>query len=890
MTTPDSSRFGVLLDLTGTFQSLANSRRSGELEISHGGTVRRFRFAQGQLVGMSGFRPKLLPRALCWAGVCTRQWIDGITQGLTGGAAPEDLIRHLMDSRQLPNDALLDGIDCLVEEDFTQVVSWQAPSIDFRDSQSNDPWLDLQQKLGLSISPSALLLESLRRQDELVAVHELIPNTWDTLIRVPELALPGNLSPDAQAVLADWTDAIPCGSYFEAWNLPPFRARLAIAELRRTGLIRPSTSAELVIQADAVRQAGALQMAFGLYRRALQLGQESPRIHLQIAELAEHFGYTELAADSHVAAAGLLGDSGAAVHALRNAIRLGADPVGPLTQLVALHLAGNRREDAIRELIALASEYEKRHNLEQAIQAMREAQELGADAAVSGPTLGRLFVAMGDQEQAATQLEQAARALHEQDRLPEAIDAWRELLRLRPERLDYARECAELLLWNGEKAECLTMLREGIASKLPASEELKLSMHELLAKLDPNDVTVHDWLAKAYSRRRDRQGATAQLRLAAQAQEKSGDDLALATTLERILEMDPRQGDILSWLADVRLRLHQDPMSADCFARAHDVLLEQGNRREARALMDKAVERLPSAWQLRLRIAELLLRDGDRGGAARHFFATHDLARSMGESNAAREALIQLTRLRPDDVIVRFRLATLAEELHDPQSDHLVVEALRTAARTHNLGLALDLAKRRVVQSPSFEARSELIELLRRVGDHQGELLAGNDLVSDLLSTSDFPRAVEVLSRLVASNPRNADLVLQLAEVQHSLNDVRQALRCYRHAVVLLQQENRLGDAKDVLDQIGQLSDEQEVLLEVRNRLERNVPVDWERIRQDMKLGRTTGVHAASSGTSSIRRISSATRATRVQNAVHPGVGSPAFQPPTMNIERNKDK
>lgn len=827
------------MDLQGLIQNLAQSRRNGVLTVSQGGEFRRLRFHNGQIVALSGQRPDQFTRALCWAGVVTRAQINTIIQTLGETAGPEDLLRKLLDERILAPEAVLDALDCMIEEEITVILGWKSPQVSFADNgPAGDAFAEAQVRVGVSVAAGGLLLEGMRRQDELGTVAALIPHPWDTLLRDPAVAPPDTLSDDARLLLGEWRDGVVCGSLFEHPRLPPFRATMAVALLRRTGVARISTPQELLVQADAAKAAGTLKKALGLYRHALELGQESPRIHLQIAELAERFGDRVGAAQACLAAASQLSDPSAAAQALSSALRLGADREQPLSQLVAIHLQLDQADQAVACLLELAKLYEKRRSFEQAVQAVREAQELGADPAAVALLLARVAIAQGDSEQAVLQLEVAARAFHESERLDEAVAAWKELLRLAPERSDYAMECAELMMWTGDRQGSVAVLRTALGQQ-PADAEADglMPMFELLAKLDPSDVAAHDWLAKAFEQRRDRDGATAQLRLAAAAQEKAGDHRKLAETLERILELDGQQADILDWMARARLEQGQDGAAAQAWAKAADLTLARGGRKEVRAMLEGAVQRLPGAPALRLRLAQIANRDGDREAALRHFRAAADLACGAGELAVARDALLQLSRLRPDDVLVRVRLVEATEAIKGPDLDRLLAELVRVAMRTNNLGLALEHARRRVELSGDelhWEARSELVELLRRTGDHNAELATGRDLVGRVLAGGDNDHAVELLGRLVASHPKDSDLVLQLAEAHNALGNAVEAVRLFRQSVCLLQVDNRLVDAKTTLGSLIQIDDEAEAVAIARTWLDAGQIVDWEKIRMEL--------------------------------------------------------
>ena len=63
-----------------------------------------------------------------------------------------------------------------------------------------------------------------------------------------------------------------------------------------------------------------------------------------------------------------------------------------------------------------------------------------------------------------------------------------------------------------------------------------------------------------------------------------------------------------------------------------------------------------------------------------------------------------------------------------------------------NNGIALEHARKRIAIAPTFEARSELVELLRRVGDHPGELLAGQELLVEIVADQKYDQARKTLT------------------------------------------------------------------------------------------------------------------------------------------------
>ncbi|MEK7411977.1 MAG: hypothetical protein AAB263_01525, partial [Planctomycetota bacterium] len=447
--------------------------------------------------------------------------------------------------------------------------------------------------------------------------------------------------------------------------------------------------------------------------------------------------------------------------------------------------------------------------------------------------------------QAAIQLEQAARLATEQNRNDEAIEAWQTLLHLRPDRLDPARACAALLVAGGRQEEAAQVLRGALGQAANAPEEVQLVAWEYYAKLNPNAADAHDWLAKIYAKRRDREGATRQLRLAADAQERAGDDAALIETLGRIVVLGGEDVELLSRLGNTHDRLGLGVTAIDAWCRAADLAIEAGRLDQAREVLAHALGRTPFSADLRWRDAELALREGDGARAWIELRRAADLAHGSGDAERAKELLQRLCSLRPDDLAARLRLCDVLRVQSDPAEHGALDDALRLAIRSANFGFAVELATRRTqiaTRAQRFQAHADLVELLRRAGDTAGERAAAKDLLEDLLEAGHFERAVELLSRQFAAHPRDPDLALQLAEIHSSLDDGRMAARCLRHAVQLLQAEGRKDEARTALDQLEQISEDDLLIAAARKRLDAGEAVEWEQIRVSLEQDQRRGL------------------------------------------------
>jgi tetratricopeptide (TPR) repeat protein len=320
---------------------------------------------------------------------------------------------------------------------------------------------------------------------------------------------------------------------------------------------------------------------------------------------------------------------------------------------------------------------------------------------------------------------------------------------------------------------------------------------------------------------------------------------------------------VLVQLAKVRGRLGQDAAAGAAWAAAADAAIAVGALKDARTLIDAGTAASPAYLPLRVRQAQVAAREGDGAAALLAFRAGADLALGSGQLEAAKALLMQIRKLRVDDILVQVQLADVAEQLKDPQLDRMLRDVVRCAVRTSNQGIALQYARRRVAHAgqPGFEARAELVELLRRVGDHVGELATGRELLEQLLEHAEVEKALELLQRLVASNIRNADLVLQLADLFAAVDDTRQAGRFFRHAVSLLQVENRVAEAHKAIDHLAAIAGDDEAIPAARAALDKGQVVDWDAIRLSLAADQRRRL-ANEIGTSRVDR--------RAVSGVHP--------------------
>jgi len=343
----------------------------------------------------------------------------------------------------------------------------------------------------------------------------------------------------------------------------------------------------------------------------------------------------------------------------------------------------------------------------------------------------------------------------------------------------------------------------------------------------------------SYQAREDRVGAPAQLGRLADAQERGDDYQGLAGTLERMLELGGDQGDNLMRLYRARRQLGLDGAAIQAAIQGLDAALQGGDVAAADERCGQALQGYPMVMELHERQALIGNRAGDAERAALHYRRAATLAEASGRDEDYHRLLHQAVALNPNDLALRLAAARQALQDDDvARRDKVLGDFVRFATRGHNLGLALHWAQERVrlAEPPAFVQRGELIDLLGRLDRHEEELAQGRELLAELWQADQQGEALELLQRLAAGNRRHADLVWQLAQLHEERGESSEAVRHYRQAVTLLQQEERGEDALKVLERLRVLAPEDPEVQRAFELLDLGQAVSWSAIRHERVL------------------------------------------------------
>jgi tetratricopeptide (TPR) repeat protein len=153
----------------------------------------------------------------------------------------------------------------------------------------------------------------------------------------------------------------------------------AIEEYKKALAEFPQEQKTLVLLGFAYKEAGQLEKALPIYQQAVQLAPEDHTAQTHLAELYEHVGRLSEASKSYMAAGDLYSRQGMqerAIESWQNAARTEPDQLESHKKLVEAYLGQKRRGEAVKEYLLMADIYERRGQIEKAVQQCREALSL----------------------------------------------------------------------------------------------------------------------------------------------------------------------------------------------------------------------------------------------------------------------------------------------------------------------------------------------------------------------------------------------------------------------------------------------------------------------------------------------------------------------------------
>ncbi|OPZ16300.1 MAG: photosystem I assembly protein Ycf3 [candidate division BRC1 bacterium ADurb.BinA364] len=398
----------------------------------------------------------------------------------------------------------------------------------------------------------------------------------------------------------------------------------------------------------------------------------------------------------------------------RQAAQLAPENPANLRALADALLESGNLTEAYSRLSQLASLYEKKQAIQEAIHCWQRMIECGVDDVESRRQLARLFETAGEMDAAVEQIELLADMLAECGDLESSDSQWRRALDLNPHALYARKRLAESLESQGRAEEALAQARS-----LADSAEQTGEIAEAIRFLE-------DWQRKPHASR----------------------DLR-----ERLIRLCEASGDAERAFTH-RLALGEFELRRDRYE-------------EAKAVFDEAIAGSADPAEARAQVAELYNRYGLPELASTE---TSALLADLVERGLKEEAIERAKEgldARPGDLALREELVGLLASMGSAGEAREQCERLADLAiEARNAAYAEAAIQRLIDWAPEDpEPRRRMIGLLRRSNRMSDLSVAYGELALMLERQGDLEGAAQAYRQLLEANPRNTHARVRFVEL-----------------------------------------------------------------------------------------------------------------------------
>lgn len=280
---------------------------------------------------------------------------------------------------------------------------------------------------------------------------------------------------------------------------------------------------KIIEAASRYVQRGHYDKAIAEYRKILQKDPKDVRILLKIGELQQKKGEYEPAASTLTEVANAYAAEGfflKAVAVFKQVLKLSPERVEVILRLAELYQQLGLMSDAMTQLQAAASHYEKAGRVEDSTEIFRRMVSLEPENVPSRLRLADLLARQGKTQEALSELRKVAGNLRSGNRIEDWLRVGERIVQLDPKDQNLGRELAAAYLAKNDMRRAL--------------ERLQVCFHE-----DPRNVETLELLAKAFVGVGQRPKATAVYKELAKVHRDRGRQAEAQAALRKALDLTP---------------------------------------------------------------------------------------------------------------------------------------------------------------------------------------------------------------------------------------------------------------------------------------------------------------------------------------------------------------
>ncbi len=517
--------------------------------------------------------------------------------------------------------------------------------------------------------------------------------------------------------------------------------------------------AELIDMGSAALEAKDDSRSEGFYRKALETDPEALQAQEGLVSVYQFRGDTEAVAAEALALADRYSkrkDTEGALGALVVAREARPEDSEIRGRLIDSLLESGRSDEARTEMLELGRLLLRQDEQEEAEAVLERLGELAGTDLPARLGIAEVYASAGLQEKSSEECLAVGRLLGSETRWDEAAEACRAGLVHTPKGTALRSLLAESLQALGKETEAVAEYETLIAQLLEEDNDAEAESVILSAlELRPDHVGLRGELADLYLRTDRKDHALGTLRSLAEVLQALVETDLLASTCNRILELDPTDRKTRVLLGEQYAKRGMEAEAAGEFEAAGDAYREEGDLEEARRLYECVLGIDPAALGVLRKTAEVVGKAESPEQAKGHLVRVLSVLRESGEKDLLEQEYAQILNEYPEWVELRTEYADWLLEAGNREKGYV-----------------------------------EWIQIAEFYADKKG----------------DLEEAAGIFGRLASEEPENLEFLLGLARYEEKLGHVAESLSARKKAVEVLLREERRDEAIEVLEKSVQIA------------------------------------------------------------------------------------
>jgi tetratricopeptide (TPR) repeat protein len=670
-----------IIDLPDIFQSLANKRWTGTLQVVGKGRNTYFFFKEGNVLHAKADLAKVaLGRALFKLGKLEESDLNLALQDGGGKRIGEACLELGLVTPQDIKEALV----FQARESAIDVFGWE--DIDARFHPGEPPLADvfraddLEVKLGMS--PMGLLMEAARRSDEWDIVKGSIPSLEDILVLPDDMTASAeqrDIKPELRRLMGLVDGYRTVGEIADAAPTANFEAIKQLAEWVKEDRVRRLEPVEIAKLALELERDQQIEKALKLYELAESRGVDRVDLAKRIARAYQLLGKNAESLERWFKLAKRTEESGRpdqAIEALGAALAIDPLRIDIHERLAKLFMSSGRGEEAAAQLRNLIVELdklpEKEVDLDKLIWAHRELLEVAPEDEAALRRCTELHVKARDKVQALVRCDELAQLLMARGAFQEAVAVFRRELEIDEECLEGRLGLAQALAKSGSVPDAVKeyrkladiLFRSGLIGS-SVNWGFLIKVYESIVELEPQSTEAWEWLGKCYLENGQSDLAISRYLGMAQSLEVPAGETPkpeIIMPLKKVVDLDPDRFDIRQRLAQAHLALGQIERGVATYHGLALAAFEKNDLPLAIDSLDEGLHADPFHLDSRKLLAQIHEQKGDTTSAQQLWRETGGLCLRARLFDQASEALRRAVELKPDDLVSLEELSAAEEK------------------------------------------------------------------------------------------------------------------------------------------------------------------------------------------------------------------------------------